>query len=208
MVHVRPLTTIFAALAVAISVPSAAVARSSTTASAPRPLTPTGSSGWHVQRTPNGGSQNNQLTSVACTADGMCMAVGLYDNQDGTKTFTLAEAWDGLKWRIVPTPNRRGVSVNALYGVACASAASCIAVGNSGARPLAMSWDGSTWSVMPIPAPKGQGRSDLRGLACASAVACVAIGGFHNDRRAFSETWDGTAWTIQPVPEPRGTRSA
>src|SRR5207244_1544098 len=141
-------------------------------------------SGWHVQRTPDGGPQNNQLTSVACTAINACMAVGLYDNQDASRTFTLSEVWDGLRWRVVPTPNPRGVRVNTLYGVACTSANSCIAVGNSGARPLAESWDGSVWTVMPIPAPKAPGRSDLRGLACASPVSCVAVGGFRNDRRA------------------------
>jgi hypothetical protein len=209
MARARLSTTILAALAVAVLVPSAAVASGSRSTASAHPLqTRPASSGWHVQRTPDGGPQNNQLTSVSCTAEGACMAVGLYENQDGTKTFTLAEAWNGVEWRIIPTPDRYGVSVNALYGVACASATSCIAVGNSGARPLAISWDGSTWRAMPIPAPKAPGRSDLRGLACASAMACVAVGGFHNDRRAFSETWDGTVWRIRPVPQPEGTRSA
>jgi hypothetical protein len=209
VIRVHRIATLGAALALMALAPSVGFAAGAIDgSSAPPTALPEASSGWHMQRTPNGGPQNNQLTSVSCTADDACMAVGLFSSQDASRTYTLAEVWNGTRWRIVPTPNRAGVGFNALYGVVCATSTSCIAVGQTGARPLAMSWDGSTWTLLDVPAAKGRGGSDFRGLACASAVSCVAIGGFGGTRHAFSETWDGAAWRIQPVPEPEGARTS
>ncbi len=143
------------------------------------------------------------------------MAVGHYDPETpAAPTLTLAEVWNGTRWRIVPTPLPVGHKFNELYGVACTTPVACLAVGDTAPefdthdRPLAESWNGSQWALQRIPAPIGPARSDLRGMACASETACVAIGGFHDDNDAFSEVWDGTAWKIKPVPQPEGTISS
>jgi hypothetical protein len=89
---------------------------------------------WSIVPLPNEpGEQLSLLTSISCTAADDCVAVGGYG---GTLVrpggSTLAESWDGSTWSIVPTPNVAGAkTTDGLSGVACASAALCMAVGSS-----------------------------------------------------------------------------
>jgi hypothetical protein len=66
--------------------------------------------------------------SVTCAAASECWAVGYYDN--GVAARTLIERWDGTSWSVVTSPNNgNSTQANYLYGVACASASQCWAVG-------------------------------------------------------------------------------
>jgi hypothetical protein len=114
---------------------------------------------WSVTKAPDpdttGPENENELWSVSCLDAASCWAVGYDGNLDvGTKAI-LSEAlhWNGTKWSLVPTPDPAGSAsgdLNELYGIRCASASQCWAVGygaKSGGSDLgqALRWTGSTW---------------------------------------------------------------
>jgi hypothetical protein len=83
------------------------------------------------------------------------MAVGYGKSGSGTY-LTLAESWNGSRWRVAASPSRG--SFSDLYGVSCLSATSCIAVGTyapvpSKRAPFAETWNGRTWKTEQIPLP-------------------------------------------------------
>jgi hypothetical protein len=150
------------------------------------------------------------LISVSCTSARACMAVGSYDTSGpAERGYTLAEAWNGKTWIIIPTPNPTSSLGNNLYGVSCSSANACMAVGGHqiphGGVPLAEAWNGKTWTVKPTPKPDND--SALDSVSCSSANACIATGFAiqNNGNNWFSEAWNGRTWTIKPAPRPNGT---
>jgi hypothetical protein len=86
--------------------------------------------------------------SVSCFSASSCTATGLGIDAATDNEFTLAEHWNGSTWTVQATPSPVALAVG-LYGVACASALSCTAVGSyytGGAAgfnfPLAEQWNG------------------------------------------------------------------
>ena len=81
---------------------------------------------------------------------------------------TLIEHWNGTTWSVMTSPNAAGN--NFLFGVACPSASSCIAVGHSnngaGDQTLSERWTGTTWSLMVGVDPATS--NDLSAVACPS----------------------------------------
>jgi hypothetical protein len=57
---------------------------------------------------------------VSCTSAAACTAAGDYTNSS-TYARTLIETWNGTRWSLVPSPNRRADSY--LDGVSCTSTA-------------------------------------------------------------------------------------
>jgi hypothetical protein len=133
-----------------------------------------------------------------------CVAVG--DAWEGSTAYVnIAEGWNGKEWTVQPVAGRPGSSSNvsdvscngkvwsiestpdpaggkmvSLSGVACTSAASCVAVGSyldgkSVPQTLAVSWSGKTWSIASTPDPKPAGDS-LGDVACSASDACTAVG--------------------------------
>jgi hypothetical protein len=152
------------------------------------------------------GALTSQLNDVACMNQSTCIAVGLYDRSG--RQFTLAEAWDGTAWSIMPTPSPSGAHHSELDAIACPSLTTCIAVGDSGIgsalSPLAEAWDGSSWTLEPVPAPPGAAASQLVGLDCSTPRTCTAVGARYDDtERTLVEGWDGTAWKVQRSPNPK-----
>lgn len=163
---------------------------------------------WVVQRTidPPGAFSSN-LFGVSCTSARACAAVGDYVNTDGT-TVTLAERWNGARWRRQTIPNQPGASGSALSAVSCAKASACIAVGRYTSSEgtmlaLAEGWNGSRWTIQATLKP-GRGRtSELDGVWCASANACTAAGSYTNTfgtSLTLAERWNGSGWAIQSTP--------
>lgn len=65
----------------------------------------------------------------------------------------LAEAWNGASWRLlkITSPDAQFA---VLYGISCALALRCPAVGETGAQlTLAERWDGTTWRMLQTPNP-------------------------------------------------------
>ena len=107
---------------------------------------------WTVVPGPSPPLSDDSLSAVSCTTSANCVAVG--DQSDGMSVWrTLAEAWDGSSWRVVPSPNPGTSGI--LFGVSCSSATSCVAVGRSSGNSLrtapssrrGTAWRGPSWRV-------------------------------------------------------------
>ena len=167
---------------------------------------------WRILPAADSRSPDRELVSVSCPAAGRCLAVGFRSRQApaGLLTLTLAEIWDGLRWRVLPAPSP-GTVLSDLAGVSCGAAASCVAAGGCldrgqpFERPLAEAWDGTRWRTTPVPGP-GTGGS-LLGISC-PAARCVAIGAEAAETRSgpVAGERDGTRWHRLPGPEPAAAR--
>src|SRR5262249_9091907 len=151
-----------------------------------------------------------------CLSRSSCLAVGGHGNPfEGPAIGTLAERWDGTRWRIQPTPNPpRGGWF--LLWVSSTSPSACTAVGGrlvptrTGPATLAERWNGHTWSIQPTPSPHGRGFKLLNSVACTSRSFCMAVGNeFDTTGKSLgtlAERWDGRTWRIVPTfkPAPAG----
>lgn len=175
---------------------------------------------WKVVPIPSlPGAHTTFLNSVACTAASACTAVAAVNTAAST-WVTLAERWDGTGWRIQPTPTppappnaTGGCGFDdcrphgaAFFGVDCAEASACTAVGasvNAGGDPvgppLAERWSGTGWRITPTPNPAA-GAGWLNSVACASSTGCMAVGGSMSG--TLAETWNGSSWTVVPTKTP------
>jgi DNA-binding beta-propeller fold protein YncE len=156
-----------------------------------------------------------RLKNVSCVSSTSCVLVGEYVSARGknnwvTEAKTLIESWDGSKWTVVSSPSFAG-EWNALEGVSCVSANSCIAVGHraeinlgtevaQSARALAVSWNGSSWSVQTPPDVPSLG-DYLLSVSCSSSSSCIAVGNTSNEE-GLAETWNGSEWTIDSPERP------
>ena len=111
---------------------------------------------WSIQPTPSPADGGN-LIGVSCPSRASCLAVGGHGNPfTGPALGTLAERWDGARWRIQLTPNPPGGGWF-LLSVSCTSPSACTAVGGrlvptrTGLATLAERWNGHTWSIQPTP---------------------------------------------------------
>jgi hypothetical protein len=169
---------------------------------------------WTVVGTPRTAGGTG-LGAVDCTSPSACMAAGFYKFNDGTGAqLTLAEQWNGTAWRRVatPTPGSSGF----LGGVACTSAAACIAVGGHETPSvflvnLSEQWNGTGWKVLTTPNPRGFGVSTMGGISCPAAAACMGVGSWTDPTGESSfnlaEAWNGTSWTILRTPDPGSTQN-
>ena len=156
------------------------------------------------------GSSSALFESVSCPTTSFCAAVGF--SHSSTAVVPLAERWDGATWTIDDTPVAPGASQNILFGVSCATANACLAVGESTVGDVtqegaatslwAERWDGSAWTVETPATPPLSSHSSLRGVSCASATDCTAVGYYwSNDvELPLAEHWAGSRWTLEQVP--------
>jgi hypothetical protein len=152
------------------------------------------------------------LVAVGCPAGRGCFAVGV--QAPGPRDQTLIERWTGTRWSIVASPNPPGQTPTHLNDVACATSASCVAVGEYGdphggggwERTFAERWDGRSWSIVATPNPAGLPFARLNSVACPSRSSCYAVGE-HSSRsgaKSLIERWDGKRWSIVPSPNSPG----
>ncbi|HZS16082.1 MAG TPA: RHS repeat-associated core domain-containing protein [Candidatus Dormibacteraeota bacterium] len=83
-----------------------------------------------------------------------------------------------------------------LYGVSCASASNCWAVGDDGIvnNPVSEHYDGSAWSVVPTGAGNGT-QASLQGVSCIGSE-CWAVG-YHSGPRTLIEHYTTSAgWVV------------
>jgi hypothetical protein len=155
---------------------------------------------WQILHTPTPpGTVQTFIGPISCTSPAACTTTGETHYPSGT-VRTIAERWNGARWRIQPTPNPAHVSFASLGAVACPGPSSCLAVGSSDNGNLAERWNGTSWRIVPIPTPPGSG--GLFSLSCATASACTAVGVAFNLQGGYllAERWNGTRWSIQPTP--------
>jgi hypothetical protein len=120
------------------------------------------------------------LSAVSCTSPHACTATG---TDFGATHPTLAERWNGTRWRVQATPSpanfQQSASAIALDGVSCTSATACAASGEYSPGGLAAyfieMWNGKKWRLATTPVPAGFSHGALLGMACATD-RCAAVG--------------------------------
>ncbi len=168
---------------------------------------------WTVATVPDPGGtaqdDSNELVNLACTSSVNCWAGGVYGTAAGAETvLNQLLHWDGAAWTQATVPQPGGDSagdINVIYGVDCASASDCWAVGeyqDAGATlNQALRWDGTTWSQAVTPNPGGTGSGDISELFavhCAGATLCWAVGTSGTfGTAALNEIlrWNGSTWS-------------
>jgi hypothetical protein len=124
---------------------------------------------------PADGGNDSQLTGVSCGATDGCTAVGYYSSTTTAAYIPMAEHWNGHLWALQGVPEPAGTSQNAeLYGVSCASAASCLAVGRWGNTALAEHYNGHAWNVQETANPIGM--KIFNAVSCVSTTTCTVVG--------------------------------
>jgi hypothetical protein len=171
---------------------------------------------WTATVPPPGPEGGTGYSDVSCPSPQFCMAVG-------SATEGGIAVWDGVGWRVLPSPSGSG----AARQVECAGPELCVE--SQGRR-----WTGDTWRPLGVPHGAGLlacappnwcavsngatvsmgGAPDWRStalpagfsardLSCASPTSCVATGlGPATDgsttRVPATAVWDGTAWSSRP----------
>lgn len=108
-----------------------------------------------------------------------------------------------------PTPNPAGPLDSELFGVSCASARACTAVGYGADGEvrtlLAERFDGVRWKLAHPIEPAAAVTSDFVGVSCTAANACTALGDYRNRNGltlTLAERWDGHSWAIERTANP------
>ena len=91
--------------------------------------TPAGADGqsWAIVPSPNYGSGDNYLYSVACVSSTNCTATG-YEYEQG-HGVSMVFTWDGTNWTQVTSPNVASTD-NTLVSIDCVSPSECTAIGS------------------------------------------------------------------------------
>lgn len=175
--------------------------------------------GWSIEATPGPkGATATRLSGVSCTSASACTAVGGYTSGTGAGG-TLAEHWNGRKWKMQKVPSPAGAALSDLGTVSCTSDTMCIAVGSYTTNvigavgpisPLAERWNGSKWTIHSPPVPPAGTTYNLSSVSCTSKRACIAVGYYTSPTGAgaLAALWDGVHWTIQTTPKPDGATSS
>jgi hypothetical protein len=207
---------------VSCTTPSTCVAVGNTDAGRPstsRPLSLSLANGkWVLSSAPNFGSQSAGLRSVSCSSPNRCVAVGY---RTATRSDqTLIETRNGERWSITPSQGSGGLSPSGdraptgLNGVSCASAASCVAVGQlTGPVPTIEIKTNQTWTATKSPDPASNDpATGLDGVSCLHPTRCVAVGtlastagaapdgAFGSPLGSLIETYSSGTWTIAASP--------
>ena len=156
--------------------------------------------GWAVQRTPDRG-QASWLSGVACPSRTTCTAVGGYQTSS-LSDRTLAEQWDGRRWKVQPTPNLTSLNAS-LDSVSCPRAKECFAAGATvgsalHTKILLEQWNGHAWHVQV--SGTGGHSGWLTSVSCSSPTACTAVGSA--GASPLAERWNGISWKVQRTPNP------
>jgi hypothetical protein len=162
---------------------------------------------WTASAPPPPPGSQSILTSVSCPTTSFCAAAGAVAAKVGILPFV--STWNGKNWTVQETPSPSGGKRVELFGISCATAQSCAAVGGyrdqSGAYlELAETWAGKTWS---LDASATGTSGTLFGVSCPNSSSCVAVGTMGvNHPRAVIKGWDGTSWRSQSAATVPGSK--
>jgi hypothetical protein len=121
---------------------------------------------------------------------------------------TLIEHWNGVSWRVVPSPSpgTGKAGYNDLSGVAAVSPADAWAVGAYESGPgvsdtsgsaLIEHWNGKRWRRVSIPVPAQDDAPALAGVAAVSRSDIWAVG--TSPTGPLILHWNGTKWAKQSL---------
>ena len=154
---------------------------------------------------------STRVFGVSCPTRRACVAVGDYDTTADPLGRPYAQIWNGRTWKITPVPQPASHTFSGLNSVSCATARSCVAVGNVlvGEHNTAYSvvWNGRKWHLEWVRLRSLTTYSRLAGVSCTGPRSCTAAGEYQrhdsSKSRTLVETFNGREWTIRPTPNPR-----
>jgi hypothetical protein len=142
----------------------------------------------------------NALNAIAALSATDVWAVGNFHRFSDAADKTLAEHWDGTKWKLVLSPNSTS-QTNIFAGVAVVGSNDAWAVGyeviNDSYQTLIEHWNGKAWAFSQNGTHKGL-------LSSVTAVATNdvwAVGSTDYVGNGLIEHWDGKSWTETTLPE-------
>jgi hypothetical protein len=155
-----------------------------------------------------GADPDASLSDVTCASTHLCVAVGSYIDSSGNSQGLLITG-HGTSWTATEAPVPAGANSapgTSISGVACPSAARCIAVGtytdSTGYyEGLLLTWHRSSWTATEAPLAAGAGANPgagLSGVACSSASTCLAAGAYMGSSSAYQGlllAGHGSSWT-------------
>ena len=159
---------------------------------------------WSAVSSPNTAA-GTQLFAVAAIAPNDVWAVGLYfDTSNGSLFYTIAEHWNGTKWKVAYDPMDN--NNNSFAGITAISSKDIWAVGatftiHPNMATLAEHWNGTQWTTASTP---NVGKiSQLNGVASVSTNDVWAVGqsGSASSPKALIEHWNGSSWSISSNPD-------
>ncbi len=164
---------------------------------------------WHIDRLVQPGSVRDLMFGASALTRSDVWAVG--DQEGASNVFlTLAEHWDGRRWKVAPTPDP-GSSGDHLYAVDAVSPANVWAAGQAlGSRApdqgLVEHWNGREWQV--VPSPRSSSASVLFDAIVATAGQVWVAGEADSPAgggRPLIEHWAAGKWTVIHLPASVGS---
>ena len=144
----------------------------------------------------------NSLLGVTALSRANAWTVGIFST--GTGARALIGHWNGIRWKIVPSPNAGSGGIF-LTAVAARTATDVWAVGQRQRTPdsfrktLIEHWNGTRWKVVRSRNP-GKTSNILFGVAVVSARRAWAVGqDSDSDGKTLAERWNGTRWRVVPT---------
>lgn len=151
------------------------------------------------------------LDDVSCAAATSCLLVGSAGTTKRTSkglvhvSHATAYRWNGHSLLRLSGPAPAHAKDAELGGVSCASATSCMAVGDYTSPrgrliPYSALLTGRTWRVQ-LAKTVGRANTLFQGVSCAAAARCVAVGDADSARSAtaFAERYAGGRWKVLRV---------
>jgi hypothetical protein len=153
---------------------------------------------WHAMATPNAATQANDynsLDAVTALSAADVWAIGNFNQFTQSGYRTLAEHWNGAKWKLVSTPNSSQLN-SLLAGVSAASTNDVWAVGyeSPASGPystMVEHWDGKAWEIVP----SGTFTGVLTSVAAVATDDVWAVGSTDYVGNGLILHWDGKTWT-------------
>ena len=149
---------------------------------------------WSVVPSPNplptGSLNQNVLTSVQANSAADVTAAGFVLNSGQQTVTTLIEHWDGMLWKVIPSPNKSTVagSINTLRSVTGTAGTNLYAAGffanaqtGGQQRTLVEHFDGQNWSIIATPT-KGVAQQ-LQGIfSPTNSTSIWTVGAFSSEQ--------------------------
>jgi hypothetical protein len=174
---------------------------------------------WAPQTVPvPGGSNEEDLSAVACPDDGACTAVGDWLDQNfifHPLVMTLSSGTWGLV--SVPGPADQNATGGQLIlrAVDCPEVTTCVAGGsyydtNNFGQPLFLEEQGGVWTAQKAPVPSdapADPNAAIFGVYCPAAGSCTATGAYEpggtgSNPAGMILTLAGGSWSAQTAPLP------
>ena len=158
------------------------------------------------------GSRDASLESISAVAEDKVWVAGFLHDK-GQQARTFAAYWDGIQWRVLPTPNPSSTD-NRLVSIDPISQNDIWAVGYyrlslGVSQPLVLHWNGTIWSQQPIVLNNASVNAVLLHVKTLSSRNVWAVGYYRTQsdtNQPFAIHWDGANW--QEISMPANSRNA